>query len=95
MKLRHNLNSASDMKTTGTTGTLEPLGNARNGQKVRVARLDAQPTLCHRLREMGFCEDAEVTVVQNSAAMVCLVCGSRICLSHQLAGNILVKKSEP
>ncbi len=69
---------------------VQSLESAPKGLKVRVARLDGQPAVCHRLREMGFCEDAEVTVLQNSSAMVCQVCGTRVCLSKQLAGSILV-----
>ena len=40
---------------------LQPLslGNAPKGRPLKVFRLDGQPALCNRLREMGFCEDAE------------------------------------
>jgi len=39
---------------------------------------------------MGFCEQAEVRVLNNSGTVVCSVCGSRVGLSRQLAGAILV-----
>ncbi len=68
-----------------------PLQAVKPGQRVRVQQLDGQPDLCHRLREMGFCEFAEVKILNSGGAMLCQVCNSKVCLSHQLAQAILVK----
>ncbi|MCS1408776.1 MAG: hypothetical protein M2R45_01953 [Verrucomicrobia subdivision 3 bacterium] len=67
------------------------LQDIKPGQKVRVQKLAGQPALCHRLREMGFCEYAEVQILNKSGAMLCQVCNSKICLSRQLAEWILVE----
>jgi ferrous iron transport protein A len=70
--------------------TAMPLRLARRGVTVRVADVRGEAGVCTRLREMGFCEQAEVRVIQNTGAMVCQVCGVRVCLSRELAENILV-----
>ncbi|MDA7866632.1 ferrous iron transport protein A [Verrucomicrobia bacterium] len=66
------------------------LHDVKPGQRVRVQKLSGQPALCHRLREMGFCEAAEVKILNNGGAMLCQVCNSKVCLSRQLAESILV-----
>lgn len=74
---------------------LQPLslGNAPKGRPLKVFRLDGQPALCNRLREMGFCEDAEVRVISNTGVYICQVCGSKVGLSRQLAESIQVELS--
>jgi Fe2+ transport system protein FeoA len=66
------------------------LHDVEPGQRVRVQKLSGQPALCHRLREMGFCEAAEVKILTKGGAMLCQVCNSKVCLSRQLAESILV-----
>ncbi len=68
-----------------------PLPRAGKGQRVRVQRLDGHEDLCHRLRELGFCELAEVMVVNNGGTMICQVCGSKVCLSRKIADSIYVE----
>ncbi len=68
-----------------------PLQDVPPGQKARVQKLAARPALCRRLREMGFCEFAEVTILNKNGAMLCQVCHSKICLSRRLAESILVE----
>ncbi|MBP7949817.1 MAG: ferrous iron transport protein A [Verrucomicrobiales bacterium] len=68
------------------------LSDAPAGKKLRVFRLHGMEATCQRLREMGFCETAEVKIVQKSGAVICQVCGSRVCLNPQMAGSILVKE---
>lgn len=68
----------------------QALRDARAGDTVRVLRLEGQEAICSKLREMGFCEQAEVRIINNSGTMVCSVCGSRVGLSRQLAGSIRV-----
>ena len=69
---------------------IQALRDAQTGETVRVLRLEGQEAVCSRLREMGFCEQAEVRILNNSSTVVCSVCGSRVGLSRQLAGSILV-----
>jgi ferrous iron transport protein A len=70
------------------------LGDARPGSTVRVVRLEGQEPVCARLREMGFCEQAEVRVLNNSASIICQVCGSRVGLSRALASSIVVSTTQ-
>ena len=62
---------------------------------VRIKALHAEPAVCQRLREMGFCEFAEIRKVSEGAALLCRVCGVNIALSKYLARNILVEKIHP
>lgn len=65
--------------------------NAPKGRRLKVHRLEGLPSMCNRLREMGFCEEAEVRVISNAGVCICHVCGSKVGLSHQLAGSIHVE----
>jgi len=67
------------------------LSKVRPGLSVRVLKLEGQPELCHRLREMGFCENSVIRCLQASPACVCQIQQSRIGLSAQLAHQILVE----
>lgn len=68
------------------------LHEARPREKLRVKRLSGHPALCRRLREMGFCERAEVEIINKSGAMLCEVCNSKVCLSRELAASIMVDR---
>ena len=61
---------------------------------VRIKALQGEPAVCQRLREMGFCEYAEVRKISQSGACICHVCGVKVALSKYLAKNILVEKIE-
>jgi Fe2+ transport system protein FeoA len=67
------------------------LSAVRPGSSVRVRRLEGQPELCTRLREMGFTENTVVRCLQAGPACICQVQHSRIGISSQLAGQILVE----
>ena len=71
--------------------SLISLQQVEPGQRVRVQRLAGQPAICHRLREMGFCEYAEVKILTKGGAMLCQVCNSKVCLSRTLAESIYVE----
>ena len=72
--------------------TYIPLPNVQPGSRVRVHKLEAHPALCNRLRELGFCELSEIKILRNAGSLLCQVCGSRVCISKQLADSILVEK---
>lgn len=61
------------------------------GSSVRILRLEGQPELCSRLREMGFSENSVVRCLQTGAACICQIRHSRVGLSGQLARQILVE----
>ena len=62
---------------------------------VRIKALNAEPAVCQRLREMGFCEFAEVRKVAQGSALICRVCGVKVALSRYLAKNIVVETIHP
>jgi ferrous iron transport protein A len=68
------------------------LKDARPGARVRVLELKSEPAVCHRLREMGFCEFAEISKVCDHGPCICTVCGTRVALSSQLAESIMVRE---
>lgn len=67
------------------------LNAVRPGSSVRVLKLEAKPELCHRLREMGFAENAIVRCLQAGPSCVCQIQHARVGLSGQLAGQIVVE----
>ena len=67
------------------------LQSVRPGAKVKVLKLDVQPEICCRLREMGFAENSVIRCVQSGAAMVCQIQHARVGLSQQLAAQIYVE----
>jgi Fe2+ transport system protein FeoA len=65
------------------------------GRYVRIQRLQSQPDVSFRLREMGFCENAIVRLVVNGEGnLICEVCNTRIGLNHALADDIIVAAFE-
>lgn len=70
---------------------LVDLCQARVGSKLRVRDLKSNPAICQRLREMGFCEFAEIHKVADNGALICQVCGARVALSRSLGKQIIVE----
>jgi ferrous iron transport protein A len=81
------------MQTTEAAPNSVPLSllSAPVGKKLRLLVLQAKPAQCQRLREMGFCESAEIVKLSQGAALVCQVCGVRLGLSRDLAKDILIE----
>jgi Fe2+ transport system protein FeoA len=55
-----------------------------------VRHLQGESAHCHRLRELGFNESAEVRLVCVGGAIIAQVQGAKICLSHHMAQSIMV-----
>ena len=70
---------------------ISTLSDVDVGLPVRVKELRGEPAVCQRLREMGFCEFAEVCKVAQSGAMICRICNSKVILSKRLGKNIVVE----
>ena len=51
--------------------------HARCGERLRVVSLCPNSPQCSRLRELGFCESAEVCKVAEGGAMICQLRGTR------------------
>ena len=67
------------------------LSAVRPNSSVRVLKLEGAPEVCHRLREMGFCENSVIRCLQAGPACVCQIQHSRVGLSSQLAAQIMVE----
>ncbi len=67
------------------------LCEASLNRPMRIKALNAEPAVCQRLREMGFCEFAEIRKVSHGSALICHVCGVKVALSRYLAQNIVVE----
>lgn len=72
------------------TVSLTPLSEAEAGPILSVERLEGSESICRRLREVGFCEKAEVRLLSRGGQMICSVCGTRLALSRKLAKKIWV-----
>ena len=66
------------------------LSAASVGCDLKIRALEGSDTFCHRLREMGFCEEARVKKLSDSGNLVCSVCGTRLALSREVADGIIV-----
>lgn len=58
---------------------------------VRIKQLRASEEMSQRLREIGFCEEQVIRLVTSQANFICQVCNSRLAISEELAGMILVE----
>ncbi len=72
-----------------------PLNEVKAGTSVRIKQLSASPDMTHRLRELGFCEEQQIKLVSRHANLICQVCNSRLGISPELAGTILVEPLPP
>jgi ferrous iron transport protein A len=71
------------------------LSEVPEGRFVRIRKLRLEPDVCHRLRELGFCEDAIVRLVVNGEGnLICEVCHTRIGLNLAIAQDIMVSPFE-
>lgn len=76
-------------------GTSKMLSEIPVGRFVRIQQLQSQPDVCHRLREMGFCENAIIRLVVNGESnLICEVCNTRIGLNYSIAQGIIVAPFE-
>lgn len=70
---------------------VSPLSQAIPGRLLRVKYLAGDDAACKRLREIGFCEQAEVRLLSRGGQMICSVRGTRLALSLRLAEHIWVE----
>lgn len=77
--------------TTPKNESINRLGDVAVGLPVRIRELCGEPGVCQRLREMGFCEFAEICKVAQGEALICRIANGRVILSERLAENILVE----
>jgi Fe2+ transport system protein FeoA len=66
---------------------------ARCGERLRVVNLKKDCPTSARLRELGFCESAEVCkVIAQRGGCICLLSGTRVALGQDLAAHVLVER---
>jgi len=71
------------------------LNRVQVGVLVRIKQLDAAGEVTLRLRELGLGEEQEVRLLSCASNVICQVCNTRLGLSQQLAGCILVEPVPP
>ena len=73
------------------TPFLCPLSRVIAGTAVRVKQVAASPEVTHRLRELGLCEERDITLISSHPNLICLVCNARLAISSRLAETIIVE----
>lgn len=68
------------------------LCDAYCGDRLRIVQVPQASEQATRLRELGFCERAEVTKLADGSALLCVVCGVRLAIGRDLGASILVQK---
>ncbi len=68
------------------------LSQARCGEKLRIVDLHKDSPAAARLRELGFCESAEVCKVADRGACICVLMGTRVAIGPELASHVFVER---
>lgn len=75
------------------SATPEPLtlSKARCGEWLRVVGVKPTSPECIRLKEMGFCESAEICKVVDGNALICQMRGVRLAIARNLGSDVVVE----
>ena len=68
------------------------LSQARCGEKLKIVNLRKDSPGAARLRELGFCESAEVCKVADRGACICVLLGTRVAIGPELASHVFVER---
>ncbi|MDQ3625221.1 MAG: ferrous iron transport protein A [Verrucomicrobiota bacterium] len=68
------------------------LSQAGVGERLRIVDLKRDCPTAARLRELGFCESAEVCKVADRGACICLLMGMRVAIGQELAAHVYVER---
>ena len=68
------------------------LSQARCGEKLKIVNLRKDSPATARLRELGFCESAEVCKVADRGACICVLLGTRVAIGPELASHVFVER---
>lgn len=68
------------------------LSEARCGEKLKIVTLRKDSPATARLRELGFCESAEVCKVADRGACICVLMGTRVAIGPELASHVFVER---
>lgn len=85
--------ASNPCSTPCQTGEAISLLDARCGERLRVVDVKKDCATSTRLRELGFCESAEVCkVIAQRGACICLLAGTRVAIGPDLAAHVLVQR---
>ena len=73
-------------------GACLSLSQARCGEKLKIVTLRKDSPATARLRELGFCESAEVCKVADRGACICVLMGTRVAIGPELASHVFVER---
>ncbi|MGJ8678232.1 MAG: FeoA family protein [Akkermansiaceae bacterium] len=65
------------------------LSMASAGCQLRIRQLAG--AACQKLREIGLCENLEISKLSDGRNMICSICGTRLALSKKLGDQVLVE----
>ena len=68
------------------------LARAKCGERLRVVHICPDCRECVRLRELGFCDMAEVRKLADGAAIICILMGMRVAIGRDLGEHVHVEK---
>jgi Fe2+ transport system protein FeoA len=80
---------SNDIATDLKVDSAMTLSRAEAGCQLRIRQLDGGA--CQRLREIGFCEDMQISKLSDGRNMICSVCGTRLAVSRKLGDQVLVE----
>jgi len=67
------------------------LSKARCGERLRVVGVRPSSPACIRLKELGFCESAEICKVVDGSALICQMRGVRLAIGRSLGADVMVE----
>ena len=85
------MNTAIPSSASAPCGNLN-LSQARCGEKLKIVNLRKDSPATARLRELGFCESAEVCKVADRGACICVLLGTRVAIGPELASHVFVER---
>jgi Fe2+ transport system protein FeoA len=68
------------------------LTRARCGERLRIQFICSECPECVRLRELGFCESAELCKIADGSAMICSLYGTRVAIGRELGAHVHVER---
>ena len=68
------------------------LSQARCGERLKIVDLRKDSPATVRLRELGFCESAEVCKLADHGACICVLMGTRVAIGPELASHVFVER---
>lgn len=75
----------------GTTPVQRNLAQAKVGERLKIVDVRRDVAEASRLRELGFCESAEVCKLADAAACICVLMGTRVAIGRELAAHVMVE----